>query len=121
MDIAGQAKQDALRAIVEAGRLGGSMSDQDYRQRADAARARDEISRYNAGAHERADSANRQSAQQQYQNEMGRNSAMADINAQQTGYGYKDAQSTRNFWSGMGQAGGAYVDDAYGDPKKKKG
>jgi hypothetical protein len=34
--------------------------------------------------------------------------------------GYQDAQNTRNFWSGLGQAGASYTSDVYGDDDEDK-
>jgi hypothetical protein len=119
MDVAGMAQQRALDAIMRQGQLAGNMSGQDWEQRYRAAQARDEIARYNAGARERASDANSRRAQQQYENLMAKNRAMAGQGDSMARMGYQDAQNTRNFWSGLGQAGASYTSDVYGDDDHK--
>lgn len=48
MDIAGLAQDRALDAIMQGGQLGGQLRGQEYGEKLDAARAADEISRFNA-------------------------------------------------------------------------
>jgi hypothetical protein len=47
LDVAAQAQDRALQAIMQGGQLGGQMRSQEYGEQSDAARAADEISRFN--------------------------------------------------------------------------
>lgn len=48
LGLAGQAQQNALQSIMQAGQLGGNIRQQDYSQAADKARAQDAINQFNA-------------------------------------------------------------------------
>lgn len=68
--IAAQAQDRAMRAILEKGRLGRSMSDADYARKAEAARARDAIEARNAAARTDAAKTNNAYAGQAFQDEL---------------------------------------------------
>lgn len=48
MDIAGQAQDRALQALISAGQMGGNIQNQDFNQQATVANANDAISKFNA-------------------------------------------------------------------------
>jgi hypothetical protein len=102
MDVAAQAQQRALNAIMQRGQMAGQMRGQEYGEQERLAQARDAIERYNAGARTGAQGYNLGLAQQQYENQMGRARARAGAKLGQAGAMMQEGQGTR-------QAGGAYT------------
>lgn len=89
MDTAASAQKRYFDSILQRGRLGGEMDDRQYRQKAEAARARDSIAQHNAAA--RTDAA-------RYRNDVrnqGFSNKMALAGAQ-SGAGYKQANYLGN-------------------------
>lgn len=119
-DTAGRAERRALDAMMRGGQMAGDMSGRDFDQRLRTGQARDEINRWNTTARDRANQYNREIPQQQWENQMRQYGAMAGQEGALSGMGYKSAQGTRDFWSGLGQAGGYAAKDYLSDEDGKK-
>lgn len=102
MDIAAQAQQRALDAIMRRGQMAGEMRGQEYGEQERLAQARDAIARYNAGALADAQRYNLGLAQQQFENKRGLAQLKANAKLGQATAMMNEAQGTR-------QGGGAYT------------
>jgi len=105
MDIAAQAQQRALNAIMQRGQMAGEMRGQEYGEQERLAQARDAISRYNADASRNAQMYNLGLAQQQFENKRGLAQLKANAKLGQAQELMQQGQGTR-------QAGGAYTQAA---------
>lgn len=110
-DIAAQAQQRALEAIMARGNMAGDVRAQDYGEAARAAEAKDMIARYNAASRERANYHNADLGQQQFNNRMrrGQNRANAATNMAQ----YHSGEASRKAQM-VGGAGNAVAYGSYG-------
>lgn len=105
MDIAAQAQQRALNAIMQRGQMAGEMRGQEYGEQERLAQARDAINRYNAGARASAQQYNLGLGQQDFANRMQKAGLRANAKLGQAGELMQQGQGTR-------QAGGAYTQAA---------
>lgn len=100
LDVAGQAQQRALQAMMNAGQLGGQIRGQEWQQQSDAARAQDAIARYNADARTNAAMNSNAVKQQDYLNRLDqgkRNMARAEWESGRiSGKGEKEGQMWRD-------------------------
>jgi hypothetical protein len=96
--IAGQAQDRAMQAILEKGRMSGSMSDRDYARKANAARARDAIEARNAAARTDAGKYNNSLRGQAFEDELakarGKTALAGDMNSAVFGSGRQSANTT---------------------------
>lgn len=102
---AGNAQDRALQAILSRGTLAGSVRGQDWNEHTQVATAQDMINRYNADAIYRAQHDRNANTQTQFGNQMGLNNARYGVARDSAGNAGRDAQHTRDFWSGLGTAG----------------
>jgi len=102
MDIAAQAQQRALDAIMRRGQMAGEMRGQEYGEQERLAQARDAIARYNAGARASAQQYNLGLGQQQFENKRGLAQLRANAKLGQ-------AKELMQQGEGARQAGGAYT------------
>lgn len=105
MDIAAQAQQRALNAIMQRGQMAGQMRGQEYGEQERLAQARDAIARYNADALTGAQAYNLGLAQRQFENKRGLAQLRANAKLGQ-------ATAMMNEGQGIRQAGGAYTQGA---------
>ena len=105
MDVAAQAQQRALNAIMQRGQMAGELRGQEYGEQERLAQARDAIARYNAGARAGAQQYNLGLGQQQFQNKMSLAQRRANAKLGQ-------ASAMMDEGQGMRQAGGAYTQGA---------
>lgn len=108
MDIAGQAQQRALDAIMQRGALAGDIRGQEFGEQSSLAQARDAIARYNAAASERAQGYNLGLAQQQFQNKLNLTGPKANAKLGQATQIMGEAQNIRTGAAGFGAAGGQF-------------
>lgn len=106
LDVAAQAQQRALNAIMQRGQLGGSIRAQEYAEAANRAQAQDAIARYNAEARQRAQAYNLGIPLAKYQTEMERAKARAGIRAGNIQGEYAAGQGIRAAGAGYGAAAG---------------
>ncbi len=107
----GQAQRRALEAMISGGQLAGNIRNQDFGENFRTAQARDEISKYNASARERAATSRNDVAQRQYQNAMDKATAMNTGLYKESESDQAGAQRTRNTYSAAGAAGTAAAQD----------
>jgi len=105
MDIAGQAQRRALDAILQRGKLGGDLRQQQFSEDARKAEAADMRSRYNAQARQRAQYYNAGLPQQQYENQLNRARGMTGQLGNLASYKGEQAADTRGFYAGLGETG----------------
>lgn len=121
-DTAATAQQRALQAIMQRGQMAGQMREQDFGERMAAARARDEISRYNAAARERANRYNAGLGQQAFENAMRKAAGGQAATGALAGMHQAEGQGLRNQYAGYGAAAGRAAEEAgdYWDEWQKK-
>jgi hypothetical protein len=103
-DMAAEAQKRALQAMVQGGQMAGQMRAQDYGEQSDLARARDEIARFNTQNRNQSQIYNSQLQQQQFQNQMAKQGALADARSKMAAR--YDDKAKRRSQMGAG-AGGA--------------
>ena len=95
---AAQAQARALQAILSKGQMAGQMGNEDYRRKADAARARDAIEARNAAARTDASKYNNSLRGQSFEDELakarGKTALTGDMNAAVFGQGKQTANTT---------------------------
>lgn len=106
MDIAGQAQQRALDAIMQRGALAGDIRGQEFNEQSAIAQAKDAINRYNAGAKERAQMYNLDLPQRQFQNTMNLRGMQYGGMKEQGSLAERLAQQKRQAWANYSKAGG---------------
>jgi hypothetical protein len=97
MQIAGNAQDRALQAMISSGQMAGGIRNQDWSQAAEKARANDDINRFNTGTANQFQLANRQN---QYDAKAGQAAGIGsqmNLNSAQAGH-------QQNLWNGIGQA-----------------
>lgn len=104
LQTAADAQKRALDAMLEGGRLAGSMRSQGFDEESRKAAARDEVARFNAAARERAGMYNAQLPQQQFANQMNRAAGRSNQLGRMAGLQGQRADSTRQLWGGAGLA-----------------
>lgn len=80
MDIAGQASDRALQALIEGGNLGGKIQAQDFDQQAQVAGANDAIAKFNAANKQNVNLANTQARNTAQATNLGMKQSIADQN-----------------------------------------
>lgn len=123
MDVAAQAQQRALDAIMQRGGLAGQMRGQEFGEQSQAAQAKDIMARYNADARRRAQEYNLGLAQQQFENQMRKTGAQVGTKTGQGNLAFQEAQGTRMGGAGYSASLGKTAEAAtraYLDGEKKK-
>jgi hypothetical protein len=112
LDMNAQGMRQRLAALGQTGEMAGRMRSQDVEERSRAAAARDEIQRYNASARERAP-LNRWGMQMDVLR--GKAGALSALSGNRSA----SADSTRQLWGGIGEAGSEAVRgfSGYGQPQ----
>lgn len=111
LDLAGMAQRRALEAIMQRGRMAGDMRQQDWAERSQAARAKDEIDRYNASARERANGYNREISQRNFENIQRKQALEQGIAMPQYQGQRQDAERNAAYMSGTGAAVAKGIND----------
>jgi hypothetical protein len=104
LDVAAQAQQRALDAIMARGEMGGKMRGQSFDEQAQKAQAKDMIARYNATAKDRANYYNAGLGQQDYENRVGAANRRAAGHRAQAQIAQNRADSTRRMVGGVGNS-----------------
>jgi hypothetical protein len=82
MQVAAQAQQKALQAMMDAGSLGGQIRSQQFGEKSDVAKAQDAISQFNTANRQQVLGANTQAANQAQQYNLGNAQNVSNTNAQ---------------------------------------
>lgn len=116
-NIAGESAQRRFNAILAKGDLSGRMRGQQYSEKANAAKARDDIMRFNAQMRDSNNRYNQGQRQQRFQNVMQKTGAVANPTNALAGFKVQSANDTRQAAAGYGQAAGKFVNswDTGGD------
>jgi hypothetical protein len=113
MDVAAQAQQRALDAIMQRGQMAGQVRGQDFGEQSQVAQAKDLISRYNADSRSKANYYNAGLSQQDYENRLGRADRQAQNYRDQANYYQGEANRKANIAGSTGNAvaygAGAYI------------
>lgn len=111
-NIAGDAANRRMQAILAKGDLSGKMRGQQYSEKANAAQARDAIMRFNAQSRDSANRYNKALPQQRFANQMQKTAAVANpTNALVANYN-NNADSTRQLYGNAGAAAGTATNSA---------
>jgi hypothetical protein len=129
LNAAAASRQRALQALQQSGQLAGQLRGQDFSERTQAARAQDEINRYNAMARERGAQYRNALIQQQYQQRMQLANAKAGALTGQANAARADGQAanqaigqiTGGIGYGLGAAGQYFANQEAEDARRKKG
>lgn len=112
---AATAQRRYFDSILQRGRLGGEMDDRQYRQKSDAARARDLIAQHNAAARTDAARYRNNVANQRFSNSMGLAGAQAGAGYRQANYlrdeASRKAQQTGRAWDAGTKAASTLFED----------
>jgi hypothetical protein len=108
-NVAGDAAQRRMNAILAKGDLSGRMRGQQYSEKANAAKARDDIMRYNASMRDSTNRYNQSQRQARFQNQMQKTGAVANPTNALAGFKVQSANDTRNAMAGYGAAAGSAV------------
>lgn len=119
LDVAAQAMRRRFEAMRERGNMAGNIRGQEYGEQANLARARDEVSRYNAGARRAAGEYRNQMKQQDFANRMGKQGQMNQLAGARAGQASQQAANTQNMWAGIGDSAQGAIND-YGEWREKR-
>jgi hypothetical protein len=108
-NVAGDAAQRRMNAILAKGDLSGRMRGQQYSEKANAAKARDDIMKYNASMRDSTNRYNQGQRQTRFQNQMQKTGAIANPTNALAGFKVQQANDTRNAMAGYGAAAGSAV------------
>jgi hypothetical protein len=111
-NVAGDAAQRRMNAILARGDMSGRMRGQQYNEKSEAAKARDAIARFNAASRDSASRYNQGQRQQRFANQMQKTGAIANPTNALAGFKAQSANDTRQFYGNMGAAAGEGVDSA---------
>lgn len=122
-DTAAQAQRRAYEAIMGRGSLAGQMRGQDFNEQSTAAKARDEIARYNAAAQERANAYNAGLSSELYKARLAKAQTAGGATSALANQYMGEAQGKANQMAGYGAAASRAIEganDAYWDWEKEK-
>lgn len=105
LNIAAQAQKRGMDAILQSGRMAGSMSDRDFEQRGRSASAADARTRYNADNRTRASLYNAGLPQQRFENQLRRAAGRTQQLGNQSNFYGDAAADKRAMAAGIGKAG----------------
>lgn len=120
LGVAGQAADRRANAILAKGDLAGRMRGQQYSEKANAAKARDDIMRYNAQSRDSTNRYNQGQRQQRFQNQMQKTGAIANPTNALAGFKVQSANDTRQLASGIGDSANQFVNSWDDEDEKKK-
>ena len=109
MDTAGMAQKRAFDAIMARGNMAGQMRAQEYGEKSDAARAQDEIDRYNNQMKWQEGAYNNSMAQQGFQNQMQKQGELNKARMGMAGYQQAEADRQQQVIAGTTNAAGQTV------------
>lgn len=123
MKTAANAESRALDAILQRGKLGGQMRDQEFGEQSEIARAKDEIQRFNAAARERGVMSRNQIASQRFSDDMSLRNARYGARRDRAQGQQREAQGTQDMWGGIGAGLGQAVNGLgnFANPDAKPG
>ena len=108
-NVAGDAAQRRMNAILARGDMSGRMRGQQYNEKSEAAKARDAIARFNAASRDSTNRYNQGQRQARFANQMQKTGAIANPTNALAGFKNQQANDTRGFWGNMGAAAGEGV------------
>src|SRR5690348_5897201 len=118
-NIAGDAANRRMQAILAKGDLSGRMRGQQYSEKANAANARDAIMRFNAQSRDSANRYNQAQRQQRFQNQVQKTGAIANPTNALASFNLQNAQDTRDAAAGYGRAAGKFANSWDDDEEEK--
>ncbi len=111
MDVMASAQRRYLDSLQQRAGLSGQMRQQDFAERSQAAKAKDEIARYNTTARERAKYYNAQQPMQMADYRLRKATAGAGLTGGLATQHNQDADRSSAFWSGLGATAGRGIYD----------